>query len=400
VRRSWTAAIGASAFALLAACGSGDDGNSSGNASGDPIVVGYTGDLSGAFSISGSGALKGIQAYFNQANRDGGIDGRPVKLVTLDDAGDPNKALANVQQLLTQNKVQALLGISVSGLCEAVQDTLEKAEMPIVCTAAGPKQTSGAGASPWVFQAQAGQDSQVGPFIELIKKVAGTDKPKVAYIYYDSASHIGFADNFAPAVEKLGWPIVDKQVVPLVASPPVKQMAEDIAAAKPDVVASLMVDGTAKLFYESLRAAGYEGPIVQNPDTGSHILSDTKDPNVYILTHEYIENTDSDDIGGDENYQKMLDALAADKVDAKTSYVPRGYLNAMVLATALKDCNACTGSELAAAIQASTSPSDGITPGDLSYTPDNHSGAKSMASYYWKDNKIELFMDKLPTSFG
>ena len=384
---------------MLAACGSGNGTTASGASKGD-IVVGYTGDLSGTFSISGSGALKGIQAYFDQLNRDGGISGRKVKLVTLDDGGDPNKALANVQQLLTQSKVQAMLGVTVSGLCEAVQDTLEKAKMPIVCTAAGPKQTSGSDASPWVFQAQAGQDGQVGPFMDIIKKVAGTDEPKVALIYYDSASHIGFANNFEPAVQKAGWTLVHKEVVPLVASPPVKQMAQNIAAAKPDVVASLMVDGTAKLFYDSLRAAGYDGPIVQNPDTGSHILSDQKDSNVYILTHEYITNTADDDIGGDANYQKMLAALEADHLEPTTSYVPRGYLNAMVLATAFKACNVCTGQKLAEAIQASDSPSDGITPGDLSFTADNHSGAKAMPSYYWHEGKIELFMDKLPVSFG
>jgi ABC-type branched-subunit amino acid transport system substrate-binding protein len=201
-------------------------------------------------------------------------------------------------------------------------------------------------------------------------------------------------------MESLGWPIVSEQTVPLQANPPVRALATEIANSDPDIVYSLMVDSTAKLFYESLRSQGYDGPIIQNPDTGASILTDVQDPDIYVLTHEYRENTADDEIGGDENYQNMLDALDAAGVDPTTSYVPRGYLNALTLATALEDCGDCTGQELADAIRNATVPSDGITPGDLSFTDDNHSGAKAMPAYSWQDGSIQLFMDNLPTGTG
>lgn len=388
----------AAALSLITACGSGSDSESDspGDNGGGDILVGYTGDLSGTFAISGSGALTGIQAYIDQLNRDGGIDGRQIKLVTLDDAGDPTRALANVQQLLSQDKVQAMLGNTVSGLCEAVQDTLVEAEMPIVCTAAGPAQVSPPSPNEWIFQAQAGQDHQVAPAIDLIRQVVGEDAtPDVAYIYYDSASHIGFANAFEPALEELGWPLVQKETVPLVANPPVRELATSIASSDPDVVVSLMVDSTAKLFYETLRSQGYDGPIIQNPDTGATILEDIQDPNIYILTHEFRENTADDEIGGDEAYAAMLEALAAADTDPSVSYVPRGYLNAMTLITAMQDCDLCTGADLRDAIQAVNVPSDGITPGDLEFSDDNHSGAQAMPAYYWHDGAIELFADHL-----
>src|ERR1700682_2087793 len=147
-------------MALSACSGSA---STSGSSSGGTITIGYDGDLSGPFAISGNGALKGIQAYFDAANRSGGVAGKQVKLITLDDGADANRTLANIQQLLTQDHVQAMLGISVSGLCEAAQASLERAKMPIVCTAAGPKQVTGSAASPWVYEAQAGQDHMVGP---------------------------------------------------------------------------------------------------------------------------------------------------------------------------------------------------------------------------------------------
>jgi branched-chain amino acid transport system substrate-binding protein len=398
--------VGIAAISLLAAaaCG-GSSGGSSAGASGSPgtstagtILVGYDGDLSGPFAISGQGAIKGIQAYFAAANKAGGIAGKQVKLITLDDGGDPNRALSNVQQLLTQDKVQAMLGFTISGLCEAAGPTLERAKVPVVCTAAGPKQVSPPSPSKWVFQAQLNQDHMVGPVVDLIKATVKLPNPKVAYIYYNSASHIGFADAFEPALKTLNWPLVQKQVVPLVANPPVAALATKIAASKPDVVVSFMVDSTAKLFYSTLRAQGYKGPIIQNPDTGPGVIAAVKDPSLYVLTHQYMENTASDKIAGDENYQKMVDVLKASGVDPGTSYVPRGYLNAITMATALQSCNACSGQQLADALLAETVPTNGITAGDLSFSADDHSGAKAIPSYYWHDGTVQLFMDNLKGS--
>jgi branched-chain amino acid transport system substrate-binding protein len=396
--------VGLAALTLLtvAACGGSSSGGStssgSGGSKGGTIVIGYDGDLSGPFAISGQGAIKGIQAYFAAANKAGGIAGKQVKLITLDDGGDPNRALSNVQQLLTKDKVQAMLGFTISGLCEAAGSTLERAKVPVVCTAAGPKQVSPPSPSQWVFQAQINQDHMVGPVVDLIKATVKVPNPKVAYIYYNSASHIGFAEAFAPAMKSLNWPIVQKQVVPLVANPPVVAEATKIAASKPDVVVSFMVDGTAKLFYTTLRAQGFKGPIIQNPDTGPGIMTIVKDPNLYVLTHQYTENTAADKIGGDANYQKMVDVLKASNVDPGTSYVPRGYLNAMTMATALKACNACTGEKLAAALLAETVPTNGITAGDLSFNAQDHSGAKALPAYWYHAGSVQLFKDNLKGS--
>ena len=67
----------------VAACGSSSGGSSSGSggSKGGTIVIGYDGDLSGPFAISGQGAIKGIQAYFAAANKAGGIAGKQVKLI-------------------------------------------------------------------------------------------------------------------------------------------------------------------------------------------------------------------------------------------------------------------------------------------------------------------------------
>jgi hypothetical protein len=67
----------------------------------------------------------------------------------------------------------------------------------------------------------------------------------------------------------------------------------------------------------------------------------------------------------------------------------------MTLVNALKSCKLCTGDKLAEAIAAETVPSNGITPGDLKFSSDNHSGAQEMPAYSYKDGSIQLYANHL-----
>jgi branched-chain amino acid transport system substrate-binding protein len=53
-----------------------------------------------------------LQAWAKSVNAGGGINGRPVKLIVMDDKGDPATALADAQELVQQDKVVAIIGAS------------------------------------------------------------------------------------------------------------------------------------------------------------------------------------------------------------------------------------------------------------------------------------------------
>jgi ABC-type branched-subunit amino acid transport system substrate-binding protein len=55
--------------------------------------------------------VKGARLYFDQVNRDGGVHGRAIELIALDDAYSPEKTEANVKALINDNKVFALFGV-------------------------------------------------------------------------------------------------------------------------------------------------------------------------------------------------------------------------------------------------------------------------------------------------
>jgi hypothetical protein len=65
---------------------------------------------SGPLAPPSNGASEFIQAYFNYVNSNGGVQGHKLKLIVLDDAGDPGKALLNVETMWSQDHVLGFIG--------------------------------------------------------------------------------------------------------------------------------------------------------------------------------------------------------------------------------------------------------------------------------------------------
>ena len=73
---------------LVVGCGSDDDSTDTSRGGGDTFRLGLEAPLSGEQAVLGQGMLKGAEMAVEQLNEDGGIDGRDVELVQIDDAAD------------------------------------------------------------------------------------------------------------------------------------------------------------------------------------------------------------------------------------------------------------------------------------------------------------------------
>ena len=74
------------------------------------IVLGLSAPFSGPSQELGREMEVGITTYLNRVNNQGGVAGRRLRLVSLDDAYDPDKALANVKELDRERRVFAYIG--------------------------------------------------------------------------------------------------------------------------------------------------------------------------------------------------------------------------------------------------------------------------------------------------
>ena len=76
----------------------------------DDILVGMSGDMSGASADIGLEMQHGLELGFEEINAKGGIQGRQVRLIGLDDGYVPLLAAKNTRQLIKKENVLAMLG--------------------------------------------------------------------------------------------------------------------------------------------------------------------------------------------------------------------------------------------------------------------------------------------------
>jgi serine/threonine protein kinase/ABC-type branched-subunit amino acid transport system substrate-binding protein len=74
------------------------------------ILLGTSAPFTGPVGELGRSLYTGMQAWINQVNDAGGIAGRKLELIALDDGYDPDRALANVRELAEEYRVFAFIG--------------------------------------------------------------------------------------------------------------------------------------------------------------------------------------------------------------------------------------------------------------------------------------------------
>ena len=76
----------------------------------DEILFGQSAAFSGPAQELGTEMRLGIRVAFHEANRNGGVNGRQLELVSVDDAYEPEMAIANTLHLIDELEVFALIG--------------------------------------------------------------------------------------------------------------------------------------------------------------------------------------------------------------------------------------------------------------------------------------------------
>lgn len=88
----------------------GGTGPTPGPASGEPIVLGAVGTKSGLVGAALAGGFRGLTVWERWVNANGGVQGRPVKVIQIDDAADPGKHATAVRRLILEERVTAFIG--------------------------------------------------------------------------------------------------------------------------------------------------------------------------------------------------------------------------------------------------------------------------------------------------
>jgi branched-chain amino acid transport system substrate-binding protein len=94
------------------------------------IKVGILGSLTGPLAVFGTGNLAGATIAFEEANTAGGINGRKIEWVSLDDESSPPKGIAAYKRLVDQDQVFAVYGPAASAVGQALVPTFKLSKTP------------------------------------------------------------------------------------------------------------------------------------------------------------------------------------------------------------------------------------------------------------------------------
>lgn len=102
------------------------------------ITIGMSAPLSGPNAAYGLDMRQTIQSYFDQLNKNGGVNGRKLELIALDDGYETDRTVANTKTLLKEKNAFALLSYyGSSPTTEAMNTVFGPAKVPLVGTISG-----------------------------------------------------------------------------------------------------------------------------------------------------------------------------------------------------------------------------------------------------------------------
>ncbi len=118
----------------------------------EPIKIGFLYLMSGRLATAGTTSKQGAEIAIGEINAAGGINGRKVEAIYLDDKGDPTVALQEVDRLVKQERVSAVMGVISSQVALAISPVLNQLKVPFLVTSAQTPQITGPRCNPYTFR--------------------------------------------------------------------------------------------------------------------------------------------------------------------------------------------------------------------------------------------------------
>ena len=101
------------------------------------ILLGQSLPLSGPSAQIGKKYKAGAQAWFNEVNRQGGIKGKDIKLISLDDQYEPEQTIKNTKTLLAKPNLLALFGYVGTPTTKEILPIIEDKKVPLIAPLTG-----------------------------------------------------------------------------------------------------------------------------------------------------------------------------------------------------------------------------------------------------------------------
>ena len=360
-RRKLLAVLAAAALAAPAAA------LAQGQGAAGVIVIGQSAPLSGSNKDLGTDIRNGATAYFKRVNDAGGVNGRRIELVSLDDANDTKRSEANTKQLLEQNNPIALYGYGSATLSRPALPLAEAAKIPFVApfTGADPMRKF----NRYVYNHRA---SYADELEKIVEHYTTFGVKRFAVLYYDDA--VG-KENFG-AVERA---LKSRNLAPVAVASVTRTQTDftkELAAvgkSSPDVVILTTLYKTSADFIKGMKKAGVGTQFVSTSFAGSTALANSLGADgLGVAMSQIVPSYLKRSVPVVKEYQAAMEAALGKKEFSYTSL--ESYIAAKVLVEGLRRAGPQPTREKLLAALDSVSGYD-VGGYLVSFSPSNHNGS-------------------------
>ncbi len=350
---------------LLAGCGGG-------SGSADEIKIGVNYELSGQVASYGQSSVNGIMLAIEEINAAGGVNGKKLVPVQVDNKSDAAEAATLATRLITKDKVVAILGPATSGAYKSQSPVVQKNKIPSISGSATADNVTvdETGLKDFVFRICYTDSVQGAAMANFALEKLGASK---AVIILDSSSDYGkgLAANFKKIFTEKGGTIVGEESY-VAKDTDFSAILTKIAAMEFDVIYLPGYYEEAGLIIKQARALGLTAPVLGADGFDSPKLVDLAGASA--LNDVYFTNHYSS-LEEDPAVTKFIESYKAKYNSEPDAFAALGYDMVYFLADAIKRAGSTNGTALRDAL-ASTKDLAAVT-GSVTID-ENHNAIKTI----------------------
>jgi branched-chain amino acid transport system substrate-binding protein len=237
------------------------------------IVLGQSAAFSGPAAQLGIQLHAGAKTYFDQVNAQGGVFGRKIEIIKLDDKYEADLAAANTKKLIEVDEVFALFGYVGTPTSNAALPIFTQAKVPFFAPFTGAQSLR----EPYNKQIFNIRASYFDETEHLVDRLVKTGLKNIAVFYQNDAYGKAGLAGVERALKKLNVPMLEVATVER-NSTDVAKAVEKILPKRPDVIIQISAYASCSAYIKEMRKAGYTGQFYNVSFVGSKALADTLGP--------------------------------------------------------------------------------------------------------------------------
>jgi ABC-type branched-subunit amino acid transport system substrate-binding protein len=336
------------------------------------ITLGMTSPFSGPNGAYGNDMRQVIEAYFDQVNKSGGVNGRKINLVALDDGYETDRAVANTRILISEKNAFALLAsYGSSPTTEAMNKVFGPSRVPLVGTISGAgslrEPISQNPGSRYMFNVRASYADETEA---IVNQMVSLGLKNIAVFYQNDGFGKSGLDGVTNALKKHNLAPTATATVER-NSVDVNAAVEAIAKAKPQAVVMVTLYKPTAAFVKAMKKVGQNPMFMTLSPVGTEQLIAELGPDARgIGISQVMPYPWSDVVPLVHDYQKLI----GNKKNGFSYYGIEAYAMARIMVDALRKAGKDpTREKLLAALEGTNTDLGGFR---VAFSPTNRQGSR------------------------